>query len=494
MKKTIIAMLTALTATMALNAQSYTGPILVTRNGQTNSATATVTVVPQSDGLNKLVLEVPFMGMNMTLNMQDVPSATTGDITVYSAERNVSTMLGTMYTIVFARTTDGMMTADVNIPSYGVTMFFNTVGDHFQLPNGDMEAWTNDNGEPDRWHGFKTATGTWAFAAPALLDQSEDVHEGATGQYSAIITAKSAFTTIANGTMTNGRLNAGSTSATSTSNNASMNETYGDDFYMPLYAKPDQFKVWLKYQQGTANANNKASVSVKTFDGTYYQEPVDKVYTNLSGSIVGGQISAGDWTQYTFPFDYDSYAANNADSKAIFVTFSTNANPGQGSKDDKLFIDDIQLVYLGAMTDLRYQGQTIADWNPAVTTYSIEVAGAPSLDDFTATIEGVSAVLTKSMEQTSDNTYRIAISVVSGDMQQAACYIITATVNDQPQVMRGDVNGNGEVDINDVTALIAFVLSGNDVGIVKPNANMNGDNNIDINDVTALIDLVLKGI
>jgi len=103
-------------------------------------------------------------------------------------------------------------------------------------------------------------------------------------------------------------------------------------------------------------------------------------------------------------------------------------------------------------------------------------------------------VLTKSMEQTSDNTYRIAISVVSGDMQQAACYIITATVNDQPQVMRGDVNGNGEVDINDVTALIAFVLSGNDAGIVKPNANMNGDNNIDINDVTALIDLVLKGI
>ena len=494
MKKTIIAMLTALTATMALNAQSYTGPILVTRNGQTNSATATVTVVPQSDGLNKLVLEVPFMGTNMTLNMQDVPSATTGDITVYSAERNVSTMLGTMYTIVFARTTDGMMTADVNIPSYGVTMFFNTVGDHFQLPNSDMEAWTNDNGEPDRWHGFKTATGTWAFAAPALLDQSEDVHEGATGQYSAIITAKSAFTTIANGTMTNGRLNAGSTSATSTSNNASMNETYGDDFYMPLYAKPDQFKVWLKYQQGTANANNKASVSVKTFDGTYYQEPVDKVYTNLSGSIVGGQISAGDWTQYTFPFDYDSYAANNADSKAIFVTFSTNANPGQGSKDDKLFIDDIQLVYLGAMTDLRYQGQTLAGWNPAVTTYSIEVAGAPSLDDFTATIEGVSAVLTKSMEQTSDNTYRIAISVVSGDMQQAACYIITATVNDQPQVMRGDVNGNGEVDINDVTALIAFVLSGNDAGIVKPNANMNGDNNIDINDVTALIDLVLKGI
>ena len=504
MKKTIIALLTALTATMALNAQSYTGPILVTRNGQTNSATATVTVVPQSDGLNKLVLEVPFMGMNMTLNMQDVPSATTGDITVYSAERNVSTMLGTMYTIVFARTTDGMMTADVNIPSYGVTMFFNTVGDHFQLPNGDMEAWNTSINEPLHWHGFMTAYGTYAPTSKTLakLSQSTNVHSGATGNYSAVMSAGQVpvLGIIANGTMTNGHLKAGAMVANSYDNHAHMcadstqTDPNGDRYYMALYAKPDKFNVWLKYTQGTANANNKANVSVKTFDGTYYQEPSGTTYTNLSGSIVGGQISASDWTFYSFPFDYDSYAANNAASNAIFVTFSTNGTPGSGSKNDSVYVDDMELVYLGAMTDLRYQGQTIAGWNPAVTTYSIEVAGAPSLDDFTATIEGVSAVLTKSMEQTSDNTYRIAISVVSGDMQQAACYIITATVNDQPQVMRGDVNGNGEVDINDVTALIAFVLSGNDAGIVKPNANMNGDNNIDINDVTALIDLVLKGI
>ncbi len=504
MKKTIIALLTALTATMALNAQSYTGPILVTRNGQTNSATATVTVVPQSDGLNKLVLEVPFMGMNMTLNMQDVPSATTGDITVYSAERNVSTMLGTMYTIVFARTTDGMMTADVNIPSYGVTMFFNTVGDHFQLPNGDMEAWNTSINEPLHWHGFMTAYGTYAPTSKTLakLSQSTNVHSGATGNYSAVMSAGQVpvLGIIANGTMTNGHLKAGAMVANSYDNHAHMcadstqTDPNGDRYYMALYAKPDKFNVWLKYTQGTANANNKANVSVKTFDGTYYQEPSGTTYTNLSGSIVGGQISASDWTFYSFPFDYDSYAANNAASNAIFVTFSTNGSPGSGSKNDSVYVDDMELVYLGAMTDLRYQGQTLAGWNPAVTTYSIEVAGAPSLDDFTATIEGVSAVLTKSMEQTSDNTYRIAISVVSGDMQQAACYIITATVNDQPQVMRGDVNGNGEVDINDVTALIAFVLSGNDAGIVKPNANMNGDNNIDINDVTALIDLVLKGI
>ena len=492
MKKTIIALFVALTASMALNAQSYTGPILVTRNGQTNTETATVTVQQQSNGLNKLTLAVPFMGMNLTLNMNDVPATTTGDITVYSAERNVSTMFGTMYTVLFARATDGMMAADVAIPAYNTTMWFNTVGDHFQLPNSDLEAWTNDKGEPDRWHGFKTAGGTYAGISATLvkLEQSNDVRSGATG-YSAVMTANSIAGIVANGTMTNGKLMAGAMSATSTSNHAEMDNANGtDDFYMPLYAKPDKFNVWLKYTQGTANANNKANVSVKTFDGTYYQEPADKVYTNLSGSIVGGQITAGDWTFYSFPFDYDSYAANNAASEAIFVTFSTNGNPGEGSKNDALYVDDMELVYLGNMNDLRYKGTTIEGWNPAVTTYSMEIAGEPNLDDFTATIEGASAVVTKSMEQNADGSYRIVISVVSGDLQTATAYIINATVvND---VLPGDVDGDQIIGMDDLTALINYLLTSNSDGINMANADVDGSTTVGMDDLTALINYLLS--
>ena len=291
----------AMLAVMAINANDYTGTILVTRNGQTNAETATVTVTEQSSELSTMVLQVPFLGRMMTLNMTDVPTATVNNITTYSAERNVQTVYGMMYTIVFARVTDGMMAANVEIPAYGVTMWFNTVGDHFQLPNSDLEAWTNDLGEPDRWHGFKSADGTFATLSSGLvtLESSDDVRPGATG-HSAVMTAGSVFGVVANGTMTNGQLIAGSMSATSTLNHAEMDKNKGtDEFYMPLYAKPDKFNVWLKYTQGTANANNHAGVSVKTFDGTYYQEPVDKEYTNLSGSIVGGEIPAGEWTQYS---------------------------------------------------------------------------------------------------------------------------------------------------------------------------------------------------
>lgn len=481
-------------AVLAIHAETYTGTIVVTGMGQTNTETVTVTVTEQSNGLSTLVLNVTFLERPMTLNMTDVPAATVNDITTYSAVRDVPTAYGTMKTTVFARVTDGMMAANVSIPAYGVTMWFNTVGDHFQLPNSDMESWTNEFGEPDRWHGFKTAGGTYAGMSSGLvkLEQSNDVRSGATG-HSAVMTAGSIFGIVANGTMTNGMLMAGSMSATSTLNHAEMDKANGtNDFYMPLYAKPDKFNVWLKYEQGSTNANFKAGVSVKTFDGTYYQEPKDKQYTNLSGSIVGGEIPAGDWTQYSFPFDYDSYAANGAASEAIFVTFSTNGTPGQGNGGDALYVDDMQLVYLANMTDLRYQGQTISGWNPAVTAYNMELTAVPNLDDFTADVTGASAVVTKSMEQNADGTYRIAISAVAGDLQAATCYIITATVV-EPQGIVGDVDGDGVVGIADVTTLIDYILTGDQGSIIWDNSDVDGDNEISIADVTGLIDYILTG-
>lgn len=493
MKRLVFTFFMALITMSVLHAQTtYSGTIIVSRNGSTNSENITVTVTEKSNGLNDFVLKVPFLGFNMTLNMPNVPADTSDGITVYSAVRDVSTILGTMRTTLFARVTDGMMAADVTIPAYDVTMWFNTVGDHFQMPNSDMEDWNSSyTNEPNRWHGFKSAGGTFAgtSAGIASLGSSDDVRPGATG-HSAVLTAGSFLTIVANGTMTNGKLMAGSYDANSPLNHAEMDQANGtDDFYMPLYAKPDKFNVWLKYTQGTANANNKASVSVKTFDGNYYQEPTDKTYTNLSGSIVGGSIAACDWTHFSFDFDYDSYAANNAATEAIFVTFSTNGNPGSGSKNDALYVDDIKLIYLAEMTDLRYKGATIAGWNPAVTNYNIEVASVPNLDDFTASVIGASAVVTKSMEQNADGSYRIAISVVSGDLQTATCYIINATVN-PVQVIKGDANGDGFVTIADVTTLIDYLLSGSEINM--ENADVDNSGSISIADVTSLIDILLS--
>ena len=51
----------------------------------------------------------------------------------------------------------------------------------------------------------------------------------------------------------------------------------------------------------------------------------------------------------------------------------------------------------------------------------------------------------------------------------------------------GDVNGDGEINIADVNAIIDMVIN----GIVNPKADVNGDGEINIADVNAIIDLIL---
>ena len=56
----------------------------------------------------------------------------------------------------------------------------------------------------------------------------------------------------------------------------------------------------------------------------------------------------------------------------------------------------------------------------------------------------------------------------------------------------GDVNGDGLVNITDVTMLISYVLNSGSVDIVTEAADMNDDGSINITDVTMLINQVLN--
>ncbi len=59
--------------------------------------------------------------------------------------------------------------------------------------------------------------------------------------------------------------------------------------------------------------------------------------------------------------------------------------------------------------------------------------------------------------------------------------------------LRGDVNGDGSVNISDVTALIDYLLTSNASGISLSGADCNQDGSINISDVAALIDRLLIG-
>ena len=57
--------------------------------------------------------------------------------------------------------------------------------------------------------------------------------------------------------------------------------------------------------------------------------------------------------------------------------------------------------------------------------------------------------------------------------------------------IRGDVNGDGDLDVADVTALIGMILQG--TAEVNEVNDVNGDDAVDVADVTALIARVLNG-
>ena len=64
---------------------------------------------------------------------------------------------------------------------------------------------------------------------------------------------------------------------------------------------------------------------------------------------------------------------------------------------------------------------------------------------------------------------------------------------DEPTYLRGDVNDDSKVNIEDVTALINYLLTGDETGINLDAANCDEADNINIADVTTLINFLLSG-
>ena len=84
-------------------------------------------------------------------------------------------------------------------------------------------------------------------------------------------------------------------------------------------------------------------------------------------------------------------------------------------------------------------------------------------------------------------TATITAMTTDGSNLSASCIVTVYTE------MMGDVDGNGSVNISDVTALIDYLLKGDASDIVLSNADCDGNEAVNISDVTALIDFLLIG-
>lgn len=356
----------------------------------------------------------------------------------------------------------------------------------YQVQNSDFEAWI-ESGEPLHWHGFKSAKGGLAGSAKGTLESSETVRDGVSGKC-AVITSGNVFGIVNNGTFTTGQLQASSMFATNTANHAEMDKSSketdknGDKFYMPLTGHPDAMKVWIKFSQKTPNTNHPyASASAIIFDGSYYQDPEDKTYTNVVAKAANRTIATCDWTEFTIPFVYED---NNVEPEAILVTFGTNATPGQGSSGDQVFVDDMVLVYNSELSSVKYDGND-------VSVARIMNLPSESYDESKLTLTH-NAKGNATIEKSYDETSAVLTITVKGedcisdDIYGAnADNFHTYTIH---FAKKGDVNGDGNVTIADVTALVNIILGKNDK---KAIADVNGDGPVTIADVTALVNIIL---
>lgn len=446
-----------------------------------------------------------------------------------------------------------------------------------QIINSDFENWGEGDykGVPIGWHSFESVGGNtllviFAKSFDHTSKNTTGLHDGTIGEACLKLVPRSINMSsnpiIANGTITTGRMNAGAASATDPKNHAWMDisntaTNNGTPFYAKLSERPVALSVWVKFTQGTAQREHPyATVSAAITNGKRYQEPTAN---NDSSTIIGyaknNTISSngGQWQHLYLPFNYDSKNYNKTDApQAIMVTFSTNADPGQGSEGDVLLIDDLELIYSQSVTipECGYATFTNVAMNnhnviipEGITAYAIGakttgelivkdvfkagqalpsqaavlLAGNPGEYEFktalyekevTIDTEG-DACMVKGIEYNAQvdgyKYYRLLTKnnilgfypVGNGDKikpQEALLRVKSEMAeNDYPHVLvkpalKGDLNGDGNVTITDVTLLVNRLLKNKEKGEFFINdGDVNEDNAITISDVVKMVSIIL---
>lgn len=258
----------------------------------------------------------------------------------------------------------------------------------YQLPNSDFEsdfvvaykstkAFTGKTlYEPTGWHGYATLySSDETFARTGdKLTSSEDVRkkDNSTGSTRCVcITSNTpgGFGIVANGVMTTGRIYNKNRTADDAGNNynesdpsfniSSVEEkkvTYPNNrsYAQPFTGKPDKFTVWVNFcpkkQEGYASVNAVIHTNAR------YQDPEEADnYKKVKVAAAKNDAIANydNWQKLEIDFDYSVGNKDNVPAY-ILVSFTTNKTPGGGSGGDRLYVDDIAMVYYNDLKTLTY--------------------------------------------------------------------------------------------------------------------------------------------
>ena len=519
MKRIFISLAVAATA-LSAGATDFQGNLNSNASGQKSSHEATISVEENADGTSKVTIHnysfdyygqtnyvgnIVLDGVKTTKVGTDATAVTLLEsaqkVEITEGESDIYSWQGPSYTalcnggvpVVFkGEVHGGKLTAAFDIDVYQairrrIRATFGEENNRYtvgQMLGSDFETWhksTYETGtfvkknyssdEPDGWHSFMSATGSLSSAVRPNTHTyiDTDVRPGSTGKNSVkVVSGIVLGFQPANGTLTNGRLYAGDMSATGTGNNSTSDPSKGDvdsnndPFFTAFNSRPDSISVWVKYKQGTLSEENKtkypyATVSAIINDGTKYQDPEDKTYTNIVAKAKNAEIAenGNEWQRVSVPFDYASYTANGVEPGAILVTLSTNAQPGVASTDsknpDELFIDDLELVYNAQLSSVKIGGKAVEGFSKDNYYYEgLSFDGTLTEDDveFESNAAGAYTNMYITRSDSEKGYATVTVTVTSGDLQTVNAYTFKVKeVMPEPQVTYTDklaLNLNGQ--------------------------------------------------
>lgn len=501
-------------------ADTYNGPLHIDIDGKTVDQTSDITIEKQNDGNYTLKLMNFKFKLGVTMNVgniiiTDVPAVSNGQTLMLKAKKNIAITGGSMDFMLksvpidmIGELRDGDFYTNINISmaNQKIKVTFGTA--KYQLPNAGFETYhtatvtspddpneKSTSDEPNYWHSFMSASGNPALVYMAgynpVTFKCDDVRPGSTGKQSLMLKSIDMYIAIANGTITTGRMNTGDYVASNTDANyawSDMSQTdkdaHGDPFYATLYSLPDAMKVWLKFKQGTANAQHPyATATAIINDGTEFHEPAPSktTYTNVVGEARNAKIAeTGDeWKEFTIPFTYDAFAQYGAKAKSVLVTLSTNADAGQGSDGDLLYVDDLSFVYnagLKAITLTAENGEVfnVDGVNAETKEYTATVPFDVTANNLKAVSDGKGAYVSTTIangkatiEITSNDlatTNVYTLNIKKGDAQG-----ITSGINSAQaaQAQAAGIYTIGGMRVNAITKPGLYIVKGADGSVKK---------------------------
>lgn len=233
----------------------------------------------------------------------------------------------------------------------------------FQLGNAGFEEWEEvtysktKGEEPLLWSSFVDGTGSLkSMAAAVQLAKSNDVRDGAAGEWSAKINARSVFGVVAQGNFTNGCVNMGSMTATDASGNYNYINEKREDQAMRFAGHPDSASIWLK-----VSVSGSANVSLLQTTEGYFQDPVSSKNPNTAKLVAHAtnkeiKSTGGKWQKFVIPFVVDD---ETEEPYYCLTNISTSATPGKGAATDVMYIDDLVLIYNSEASEIIYDGNNI---------------------------------------------------------------------------------------------------------------------------------------